>query len=131
MTTRPRVVEAPGRKRVAPPKLLEIKTLVERDEDADTSYLDQDGFEDRRAEYEQGDFHFVGVRTEAEVEVAGVVQTLHSGGLWGIESDSDRSYLEEVAGEQYAELRRILKDVGVPTSELPTDLDPASIEWRT
>ncbi|HTF33311.1 MAG TPA: hypothetical protein VK714_06360 [Myxococcota bacterium] len=89
------------------------------DEDPDTSYFDEDEFADRRAEFERGDFTFVGVRAEAEVAIEGVIQTLTSGGLWGIESDSDESYIEDVALEEYDALREILKAVGVSTREVP------------
>lgn len=116
MTARKRVVEA-TRRRTAP-TVQEIRVCVMPDEDPDTSYLDQDEFADRRAEYENGDFAFVGVRAEAEVVIEGVSQTLTSGGMWGVESDS-KEYIEEVAVEEYGALRDILKAVGVSTSEVP------------
>jgi len=89
------------------------------DEDPDTSHLDQDEFADRREALQRGDFSFVGVRAEAEVVIEGVVQTLTSGALWGIESDSGEEYIEGVALEEYDGLRDILKAVGVSTSEVP------------
>ncbi len=53
----------------------------------------------------KGDWHFVGIMAEAEVlsPIEGMkdnfrVETLSSGGLWGIESDSG-DYLKEVAQE--------------------------------
>jgi len=129
MTTRKRVVEAPRKRRS--PELSTIRVFVYPDEDPDTSYLDQDEFADRREAYQRGDFNFVGVRAEAEIVVDGIVQIITSGGLWGIESDSGDAYIAEVAGEEYADLRRILKTLGVPTSELPEEVDPSWIEWRT
>lgn len=116
MTARKRVVEA-TRRRTAP-TVQEIRVRVMHDEEPDTSYLDQDEFADRRAEYENGDFTFVGVRAEAEVVIEGVVQTLTSGGMWGVESDS-KEYIEEVAVEEYAALREILTSIGVSTSQVP------------
>jgi hypothetical protein len=116
MTARKRVVEA-TRRRTAP-TVQEIRVRVMHDEDPDTSYLDQDEFEDRRSEYENGDFTFVGVRAEAEVVIEGVVQTITSGGMWGVESDS-KEYIEEVAVEEYAALREILTSIGVSTSQVP------------
>ena len=70
------------------------------------------------------------MRAEADVVIGGVVQTLTSGGLWGIESDSGEEYIEEVAGEEYSELRKILTEVGVPTAQLPLEIEREQIEWR-
>jgi len=117
MTARKRVVDVP-RKRSAP-DLREIRVRVMHDEDPDPSYLDQDEFEDRKEEFERGDFSFVGVRAEADVVIEGVVQTLTSAGLWGIESDSGEEYIEDTALEEYEGLRDILKAVGVSTSQVP------------
>ena len=117
MTARKRVVDVP-RKRSAP-DLREIRVRVMHDEDPDPSYLDQDEFEDRKEEFERGDFSFVGVRAEADVVIEGVVQTLTSAGLWGIESDSGEEYIEDTALEEYDGLRDILKAVGVSTSQVP------------
>lgn len=130
MTTRRRVIVEAARKRCAP-KLDSIRVLVLSDDDPDTSYLDQEEFEDRREEYDRGDYFFVGVRAEAEVVIAGVLQTFTSGGLWGVESDSGDEYIQEIAGEEYAELRKILTSVGVATSELPMKIERRWIEWRT
>ena len=117
MTARKRVVDVP-RKRSAP-DLREIRVRVMHDDDPDPSYLDQDEFEDRKEEFERGDFSFVGVRAEADVVIEGVVQTLTSAGLWGIESDSGEEYIEDTALEEYEGLRDILKAVGVSTSQVP------------
>jgi len=125
---RRRTVEASPRRARA--KLEQVRVVVETDPDPDISYLEQDEFEDRLAAYQRGDFTFVGVRAEADVIIGGVVQTLTSGGLWGVESDSDPAYVEEIADEEYNELRKILKDIGVATSELPDQLDRRKIEWR-
>lgn len=130
MTARRRVIVDARRKRSAP-HLNSIRVLVLPDDDSDTSYLDQDEFEDRRGEYRRGDFFFVGVRAEAEVVIEGTIQTLTSGGLWGTESDSGDEYIEEIANEEYAELRKILTSVGVATSELPMKIERRWIEWRT
>jgi len=120
MATHRRVVVETPRRRAAP-RVDSIRVRVMHDEDPDTSYLDQDdpNFSDRREAFQRGDFSFVGVRAEAEVVIEGVVQTLTSGGLWGIESDSDKEYIEDVALEEYDSLRDILKSVGVATAQVP------------
>jgi hypothetical protein len=129
MTTHKRVVVEATRKRRSP-KLHAIQVIVMPDDDPDISFLDQDEFEDRKEAYRRGDFSFVGVRAEAEVVVDGIVQNITSGGLWGVESDSGDEYIKEIAGEEYNDLRQILKTLGVPTSELPAEVDPKWIEWR-
>lgn len=131
MTTRKRVVEVTRRR--SAPEVREIRVLVLPDTDPDTSYLDQDeadaDFSDRRAQYERGDFTFVGVVAEAEVVIEGVSQEIKSGGLWGIESDM-KEYIEEVGVNEYGDLRKILTSIGVPTSQLPTKFDPKWVKWR-
>jgi hypothetical protein len=129
MTTRRVVVEA-ERKQRSRVELQSVLVLVVPDEDPDTSFLDQDEFEDRKAAFERGDFSFVTVRAQAEIVVDGIVQIIVSGGLSGVESDAGDAYIKEVGGEEYTDLRRILKTLGVPTSELPVDVDPSWIEWR-
>lgn len=119
----------PARRR-ASVRLETVRIVVDQDTDPDPSYLDQEEFEDRRREYERGDFGFVFVRAEADVVIGDLVQTLRSGGLYGIESDSDESYISEVAAEEWSSLRDVLKAVGVPTSELPVEVDPTWVEWR-
>lgn len=57
-------------------------------------------------------WYFIGIIAKARiVSPAGVIQTIRSGGLWGIESDSDKSYIESVENEQLAELRAELESL--------------------
>jgi hypothetical protein len=59
-----------------------------------------------------GNWHYVGIVAKAEIKTtAGTIQTIRSGGLWGIESDAGE-YLEQVAQEQLAELREELTALG-------------------
>ena len=133
MTSRKRVVEATHKK--SAPTVQEIRVRVMHDEDPDTSFFDsgdpeyKDQDEDRRKQYERGDFSFVGVRAETDVDIQGVLQTLTSGGLWGVESDG-KVYIEEVAAEEYNDLRKILISIGVSTAQLPTKFDPKWIKWE-
>lgn len=85
----------------------------------DTSYLESPGFEDRHRQYQNGDFGFIGIQAEAEIAVHGVCQIITSGGLWGIESDSDRQYLSEVEHAEVDQLKAILQSLGFSDSELP------------
>jgi len=69
----------------------------------------------------------IGIRADAEVSLpcnltmspkqrketcSFITQRLASGGLWGIESDSDESYIAEIEQEQLAELRGQLHAIG-------------------
>lgn len=122
-TPRRRVVEATPRKPRA--ELQSVRVICEPDLDPDTSYLHEKG----RAAYERGDFQFIGVRAEAEVSIEDTVQVLESRGTWGIESDADE-YIEQVAAHEWGVLRKVLTTVGVPTTELPLEVEQDWIEWR-
>jgi hypothetical protein len=132
MANRKRVVEA-TRKKPAP-QVSEIRAVVLHDPEepdfnsGDPDYAEQDA--ERREAYRRGDFSMVGVVAEADVVIDGVTQHITSGGLWGVESDSGDEYIDEVAAEEYADLRKILTSIGVPTSQLPTEFDPKWVEWR-
>jgi hypothetical protein len=106
-------------------KLMEVR--YHGDPDADTSYLDQECFEDRRDEYVRGEFNFIGIDARVTIVVAGVMQEITSGGLWGIEDDSDGEYLDGLAGEQLNELADILHDLGFGTDDI-ADAFPEGFE---
>jgi len=125
---RRRVVAAPAHK--APAELRSVRILITADEYPDASYLEQDEFEERLDAYERGDFSLVGVRAEAEVTIEGIAQTLKSSGLYGIESDSEQEYFDEVFDQEWSQLRSVLKTVGVPTEQLPLEVDLGWIERR-
>ena len=97
------------------------------DTDPDSSYLEQDEFEDRLDQYKRDVFTFIGIRAEAEISIpyatanntgegsTSIIQHITSGGLWGIESDSDAAYLKEIEQEQLSELRDQLHAIGFST----------------
>lgn len=67
-----------------------------------------------------GQWHFIGIQAEARVSYGtnpnGTDRRLEwftSGGLWGIESDSNIDYLLEVANDEFADLREHLETFGV------------------
>jgi len=76
----------------------------------------------RMASLQRCDWGYIGIRMDAEITVStrdrtgeangSIMQTITSGGLWGIESDSDDAYLTSIEGEQLAELREQLQAVG-------------------
>ena len=92
-------------------KLIHIETDIIPDEYPDISYLEQEDFKDRLEEYEAGHFNFIGIRARSEIEVNGVLQTITSSGLWGIEDDSSEEYINEIRQEQIEELKEILEEL--------------------
>jgi hypothetical protein len=63
---------------------------------------------------DNGEFCYVGIRAEAEIQAAqfGAIQTITSGGLWGVESDSTEDYLASIEKEELSDLRSTLADLG-------------------
>jgi hypothetical protein len=74
------------------------------DLDPDSSYLEQEGFEERLDQYQRDLFAFVGVRVEVRVHdtATGVVTNVTSPGLWGIEDDSGADYLRNIGTDELA-----------------------------
>ena len=86
-----------------------VKRMV--DDSPDTSWLGE--YASRMERLNAGDWCFIGIRAEAEITLADhVTQTISSGGLWGIESDSDRAYFESIEQEELAELSNQLHAAG-------------------
>ncbi len=88
---------------------------VETQEQAEENY--------KRAASYGNRWWYVGIKAEAVIHLpiskhSNKVQTIDSGGLWGIESDSEVSYREEVAREQVAELKGYLETLNVDTSNI-------------
>jgi len=69
---------------------------------------------ERMESLNRGAWCFVGVFAEAEVQTNGMstIQTIRSGGLWGIESDSDRDHFRMVESEELETLRTELHAIG-------------------
>jgi len=68
---------------------------------------------DRMERLHRGDWYYFGIWAEAEVQTgSNVLQHISSGGLWGIESDSDRSYITETEQGELANLRDELLAAG-------------------
>ena len=126
---RRRVVAVPDRR--PPAELRGVRVIVEDDPDPDVSYLEQDGFEERRAAYKRGELGFLIVRVEADVFIEDTEQMLVSPSLGGIESDLSEEELDGIVSEEWAALRTVLKTVGVATGQLPLEADHKWIEWRT
>lgn len=69
----------------------------------------------RMRAWECGEWRYVGVRAKAEIKIPHghdwIVSHISSPGLWGIESDSDESYLNEVYEEEKATLLGMLESL--------------------
>lgn len=68
----------------------------------------------RMEAYKAGQWHMIGIIAKCEiVSPAGIVQTLRSGWLWSVESDSGKEYLASIEAEQLSELRGELESMGL------------------
>lgn len=73
----------------------------------------------RMESYNRGEWSCYGIAAVARVQLSSdTVQRITSGGLWGIESDSDDSYFAGVNEEQLAELRTELLALGFTEGEV-------------
>jgi hypothetical protein len=76
---------------------------------------------ERSESLNNGNWCFIGIYAEAHVQIASdCVQTIRSGGLWGIESDSGKTYLAEIEGEQFEELKKELVSIGFKETAIET-----------
>lgn len=101
--------------------IVEVTVHTEIDHDPDISYLEQDCFNDkdnygrdRIAAFNRGEWGMVGVVARA------VVQRVDSDGyttgqpenvetsLWGVESDSEKAYFQELGEGLLTELQKVL-----------------------
>lgn len=87
---------------------------------------------ERMEAYNRDEWSYIGIRAVAQVQLQqhGTIQTVKSGALWGIESDSDESYFREVADEQLHELRATLHQMGFSKRAIATaakDCDYSSL----
>jgi hypothetical protein len=65
---------------------------------------------------------YLGIRAVAEIEINEVVQTICSGGIYGLESN-DTEYMVVVEGEQLSELRYMLMEIGFGEREIKTAIE--------
>ncbi len=84
----------------------------------DTSYLEQEGFEERLRQANNGDFGFMGIRASCTLLI-GIGQAGHvilhrfkSPGIWGVETDSDPSYVQELFENERSILLTMLDAIG-------------------
>jgi len=73
---------------------------------------------ERMESLNNGNWHYIGIRVIAEININGVLQDISSGGLWGIESDSSNDYIKEVEEEEISNLISQLKELGFTDEEI-------------
>jgi hypothetical protein len=78
----------------------------------------------RRAEYGET-WHMIGIFAEASIQTSEdgriwMCNMIRSSGIWGVESDSNESHMQELETEQFEELRGILTDPGFTAAETET-----------
>jgi hypothetical protein len=94
------------------------------------NYVRQDY--ERMERLQHGDWCYIGIQAEAEILIPpgshSIVQEITSGGLWGVESDSDKDYLAEIETEQLSELREQLRALGFSARAVSTAFRDVSHE---
>lgn len=102
--------------------IIEIRVQTGVDKSPDTSYLEQDEFKDRLDAYRAEEFTFIGLQAKATIALRGVIQTIFSGGVFGVESDSDAAHLKDLAKEEIVEISTILEDLRFTPAEITEKL---------
>jgi len=107
------------------------------DDDGDISYLQQYDINSKNPDerqnakqdkkrleaYYNNEWHFVGVQAVAEIRIDGLLQTISSGGLWGIESDSGDEYFDEIFEEEKKQLKDVLLQLGFTEKQIAQNED--------
>jgi hypothetical protein len=81
-------------------------------------YIDAKRDYERMESLKNGNWCYIGIRAEAEININGVIQEITSGGLHGIESDSGRDYIEEIEKEELNNLKSQLKEIGFSEGQI-------------
>lgn len=124
MTTDYRMLDRVPGQRLMTVRACDTERIEEYDSDPDLSYLDPDADPDyavqnaeRLAAYRAGAWRCIGIKARATFLIglgeAAIIQAIESPGLWGIESDSDPAYLDEVFQEEVRTLRHMLAQLNV------------------
>jgi len=108
-------------------------------EDEIRKYCRQDF--DRMESLNAGNWCYIGIRAEARVIVNekvigpvashGIAQTITSGGLYGIESDSSREHIEETIQEELSSLKNELLALGFSKRAISTAFKPENIQKKS
>lgn len=84
----------------------------------DAEYIEADY--ERMESYNNGNWHMTGCIAKAEVQLAanGPFQTIRSGGLWGVESDADSAYLDQIRRDELNQLYQELERLGCTDKQI-------------
>jgi hypothetical protein len=109
-------------------RIISIKIKVMPDEDADLSFIDPVEDKDLLAAYECGEREMLSVQAEAEVVLSeqDIVQTITSGGLWGIDCDrstQSEEYINVISQEEFQELANELGALGFEEEQIKGALE--------
>lgn len=87
---------------------------------------------ERMERLNRGDWCYIGIRAEAKILIPSgggcLVQEITSGGLWGIESDSEESYFSEVEANELSKLHSQLSAIGFSKRSISTAIQSATHE---
>ena len=95
---------------------IEMETLP--DPCPDTSYLEQEGFEERLRQADNGDLGFMGVRASCTLHIGigqdghVILHRLKSPGVWGVETDSSPEHIKMLFEDERAVLLAMLDAIG-------------------
>ena len=128
MTDQFRMIDLTPGRRTMTVRAADLERIEEPDPHPDLSWLDPDANPanaeinaERLAAYRAGEWHCIGIRARATFLIGlghgGLIQAIESPGLWGIESDSDPEYLDQVFSEEAETLRGILAQLNVTVVE--------------
>ena len=73
---------------------------------------------ERMEGYNNCEGSFIGISKIAEVEIGGVIQEISSGALWGVETDGNKEYLDDIIFDQFFELSAILQEMGFSVGDI-------------
>lgn len=123
--------------------ILSLRLVVAHDNDVDLSYLTQyenatsaeereynERDKERIAAYNNGNWWCVGIQAVAQIAIptgdnTSTLQLIKSGGLWGIESDSEKEYMETTAKDEADELKKLLVALNVDVNGYEELVDEA------
>lgn len=83
---------------------------------------------ERMEAYNRQEWWSYGVMAKARTYVNGILQEITSAGLWGIESDAEEGYFEEISAGEVSELKKILIALCFPIEEIDNAFAVVAIE---
>jgi hypothetical protein len=87
----------------------------------------------RALAFDRGDVVSLGVRAAAHVKTSAngkewMLHTIKTGGLYGVDSDSEQDYFSEIATQELAELCDVLREFGFTQQDIDNAL--STVRWE-